>query len=382
MTRHPRLLSAFRGFASILLCCFLLFPVACERTPSPNPAPETAAGTDAPPPPPAPEPLLWTDLNFKVFKGIPARVHFSLEKDATAAERAATIETEIRRLLDGINGTFNAFDSETEVGRFNASTRTEPLSISEDFARAVELSQSVWKTSEGGFDVTVWPLKVLWNAAKERKKAPTEEEVAAALALVGMDKLDLNTEERLLGRKVEGLSLDFGGIIKGYAVDRLCDMLKEMGVANALVQVGGEIRVFGLNPEAKGWVLGIQHPVKLESLFAGLAVPGEYAVSSSGNYRQPIVIGKTTYYHIFDPKTGYPVPNKILGITVMVQGGDYPNARADAWATALTTVGVERGLELAREHGFGVLFLVETENDKVNPTLIAGEGIKPYLILP
>jgi thiamine biosynthesis lipoprotein len=325
------------------------------------------------------EKLHWTKLSLSVFKGIPARVHYALPAVENAEEIATSINSLVRIIFGEINDTFNSFDPGSEVSRLNNNKIDAPHKISLEMQEALLLSRDIWNQSDGAFDITVWPFKTLWSQAAERQKAPTSEDLAKTLERVGMQKLTIDPLQHLLSRKVEGLSMDFGGIIKGYTVDRICTLFKERGVTHALVQVGGEIRVFGKNPDGKPWVLGIQHPKDMDKLFGAMSVPEEFAVSSSGNYRQPVTIGDTVYYHIFDPLTGHPIPTRILGVTVVVQGGDYPNARADAWATAVAVMGVDKGLKYANEHGIDVLFLLETERDGGRPELVVSEGFKRFL---
>ena len=165
-------------------------------------------------------------------------------------------------------------------------------------------------------------------------------------------------------------SLDFGGIIKGYAVDRAVALLKSRGAASGLVQVGGEIRAFGTSPDSRPWRVGVRDPLDEGGVEGVVMATGDLAISTSANYEQPVRVGGVDYYHIFDPRTGAPVDTRLLSVTVVLDQGEWPNAIADALSTGVAVLGPERGLALIESlPGAGALFVVRGDDGRAVETV-------------
>jgi thiamine biosynthesis lipoprotein len=146
------------------------------------------------------------------------------------------------------------------------------------------------------------------------------------------------------------MQLDLGGVAKGYAVDRLGQLLRRRGVTAAVAQVGGEVLAFG-ESDVGPWRLGVQHPTKRGQIYGVVEHRGTVRVSTSGNYEQPVRIGGRTYYHILVPSTGRPASTRVRGVTVASFDGGPDNATLDAAATAAVVVGAKRATALIRALG-------------------------------
>jgi len=158
------------------------------------------------------------------------------------------------------------------------------------------------------------------------------------------------------------IQLDLGGIAKGYAVERVLDLIRQLGGKAALVQLGGEIATFG-SRGLEAWKIGVQHPLNDNEVWGVIEQNGDLRVSTSGSYRQVMEIAGIKYSHIFDPRTGLPLPENLLGVTLISTGTGGSNAELDAAATAVMVLGVEKGLKLAAEFGAEALFI--TRNGSV-----------------
>ena len=314
-----------------------------------------------------------------LYMGIPARIEFvtaGAEAARQKKHKTATMETDddtgslpapvkLDRswaLLADISDTFNAFDPFTELGKLNTADSTAPIDVSEDMASVVGISTTVSQMTRGAFDSTVKPLKALWKKARLTGQPPADADVVDAMAKTGWGycKLLRTPENKWQVAKTRpGMQLDFGGIVKGWSVDRALKFLTWHKVTSALIQVGGEIGLTGHAPTGKPWRIGIRHPLEKTSNWTVLEIEGRTAVSTSGNYEQPVKVGNIDYYHIFDPRTGSPVDTDILGTTVVVSGRNNPNAIADGLATAFTVMGPDEALVLAHDlKGVEVLFIV------------------------
>jgi len=315
-----------------------------------------------------------------VYNGIPARVVFRVGETSAQAEAPETIAESCWNEFERIGTIFNPFAADSEISRINKSAKTGPVKVSADILRVLELSRKVYDVSNGAFDPTLFPLKMLWKSAEARQVAPSESEISAAFQSVGFEKVKWVKENLEIDCENPYIQFDFGGIIKGYAVDRVREVLLKYGVHDGLVQCGGEITAFGENNRGD-WEIGVQHPQKEGQIWGVLTSADAVSVSTSGNYRQPLMIAGKPYYHIFDPYTGMPVSEKILGVTICSFGDNskdqakMDNATLDAAATAITVLGPEKGLTLAQNIGIEALILVE-KNGQIEE--IMSEKMKPY----
>lgn len=212
---------------------------------------------------------------------------------------------------------------------------TIPRELFEVLAVAVDLSA---KTS-GYFDVTVGPLVRLWRDAGERSHAPDPRMLNRARSLVGYQKLKLHgTNQVELAHK--GMSVDLGGIGKGYAVDRVAQILKEAGVHRALVNFGeSSIYALGTPPGEDGWKIGVRG---IDGSLMGILRLGDQALSTSGSMGRSWVIGGKRYGHLINPKSGLPVTEARMATVVA------PTAtEAEALTKPLVLIGKE-GLTLIK----------------------------------
>jgi thiamine biosynthesis lipoprotein len=163
-----------------------------------------------------------------------------------------------------------------------------------------------------------------------------------------MDKVSL-VNGRLI-KSNENMILDFNAIAQGYSVDLIAEMFEGKNIKNYLVEIGGEVRTKGRNQNNRIWRVGIDKPEE-NNMIAGADLQAiislrDRALATSGNYRKFYVKNGIKYVHTIDPKTGYPVVSNLLSATVVA-----PDCTtADAYATAMMVVGVNKSLELLKQH--------------------------------
>lgn len=245
---------------------------------------------------------------------------------------------------------------ESVMSRVNRRAAVEPVPVGEPTVRVLMAADEAWVESGGAFDPTVGPLIKLWKPLATLDKPPSDEEIEAARALVGCQAVRL--ENATVAFEKPGMSLDVGGIAKGYAADEACRAALTAGAVACRVNAGGDMVARGKHPEnPRGFEVEIRDPKgrSSESLSGSGFHIREGAVATSGNYERYTEIDGKRYSHIVDPRTGRPVPDAVVQVTVIALDG----ARADALATAFTVLGVETGLALAeRLDGVEALFLV------------------------
>jgi thiamine biosynthesis lipoprotein len=150
-----------------------------------------------------------------------------------------------------------------------------------------------------------------------------------------------------------GVQVDVAGIAPGYAVDCIAERLRRLHVDGALVEIGGEVRAWGRNPDGEPWRIAIEAPVAGERRAYALAELDDMSISTSGDYRDFRIVGGRRISHTIDPRTGAPVTHDLASVTVLHRSA----MSADAYATALMVMGPESGLRFAEQRGLAALFL-------------------------
>lgn len=304
----------------------------------------------------------WWESRRMIYFDIPARIRFYQPKadKAGAKDIAQKAWNEFAR----IGRIFNPSDPDSEASRLNAADKTGPVSVSEDIFSVLELAKQLWQASNGAFDPTMGPVKTLWQQAVKDQKIPSDRRIQSVLARTGFDHVLLKPAQNAVICRKKDITFDFGGIAKGFAVDRVRNVLKDTGIRAGLVQLGGEIAAFGDNGN-EPWRIGVQHPTDMQAIWGVISKTGSLRVSTSGNYRQPLVIQGHAFYHIFSPETGKPVSEKVLGVTTASPDKDHSSAMLDAAATAITIMGQKKGLNLAEKLGIQALVLTRDKQGNI-----------------
>lgn len=240
---------------------------------------------------------------------------------------------EVRR----VDALMSLHRADSELTRLNEAASREAVVASPDLFRVIAKAQEIAAETDGAFDITVRPLTQLWGFIWKEYRLPTPEELARVLPLVDYRLLELDAARRTVRFRQPSMSLDLGGIAKGFAVDCAIERLRALGVTNALVKAGGDLRVIGLPPGRDHWEIQLEDPRKAGRretipLRAG-------ALSTSGNYENFFVVAGHRYGHIVNPRTGLPSEG-VAACTVTA-----PTCmESDALATACVVLGSERSL--------------------------------------
>ncbi len=270
---------------------------------------------------------------FYPMGGIPFTVKAYNVPEALFEETVNAIEAETERLEQ----IFSAHRAESEVSRLN---RDGTIQASPELGRVVRAALKISADSEGAFDVSVGPLLDLWRYAAREKRWPTEEEVRQRMELVDYRQIQVSPSD-VVTLKQKNMSVDFGGIAKGYIVDMAAQRLKKQGIQRGIVDAGGDLVLFNSVGE-EPFKVGIKHPERPDSRFAVMTLDSG-AVVTSGCYERFEMVGDRKVCHIVDPRTGYPV-GELLSVTIVAQEA----TTADGLATAVMVQGNERGQALIR----------------------------------
>lgn len=247
-------------------------------------------------------------------------IHAESEAKAEQAFQAAA------RRIDELNARLSDYLPGSEVSLLSSAALNEVVPVSEDLWKLLTISDRFVSQSHGAFDPSIGPAVKLWRRARRQEQLPTQERIQEALQAVGWSKLRLDPGPRGITMTVPGMSLDFGGIAKGYAVDEVLGILAKHGIRSALVVGGGDVRTMGLPPDRPKWRVEVR---QLRESDPSTREVGELAISTSGDMHQSVEIDGQRYSHIVDPKTG-------LGLTVARSAS--VTARDSTTADALATI--------------------------------------------
>jgi len=253
------------------------------------------------------------------------------------AERLAVIQKALDR-MEEVDHKFNVLDSSNQLYAFNR--RNEPITDPE-IVGLVKTALDVARQTDGAFDVTVYPLVKLWGFFGKSPSLPADRDIRALLPHVGWRKLMVRDGRITKTDRV--VSIDLGGIAKGYAVGEAVKTIRAAGIQSALVDAGGDIYAIG-NLNGQPWKIGIRDP-RGDGDMGSLDVT-DLTVVTSGDYERYFETNGVRYHHILDPKTGYPVRG-LRSATVITADA----ALGDGLSTALFVLGKERGLAFLEKSG-------------------------------
>lgn len=278
-----------------------------------------------------------------------------------ADEKISVAQGDIDELLAGVNQTFSTYIDTSEVSLLNENNSDEWQRLSPALISLVAASQYISETSLGAYDITVAPLVDLWGFGPSFKPddLPSQNDIDKVMQDIGYHKIIVNTEEGTLRKLSPNVHLDFSSIAKGYGVDEVANYIESRGFFNYMVEVGGEMRLRGHNPDGKKWRIAVEKPDSSKRSIQRVIKLSDIAVATSGGYRNFFIKDAVEYSHTIEPKTGNPVQHHLGSVTVLSD----KCMTADAWATAFMVLGDKKGYDLAIEQKMAVLFIVKNGSE-------------------
>lgn len=292
----------------------------------------------------APKPPEFTTghSGTRMVMGTFANITAVAEDEKTIAE---SIEAAYKQLV-AVDEMMSDYKEDSELSVVNREAYERPVQVSEPLFDVLQTSVAYSKLSGGAFDVTIGPVVQLWRSIDKKGTRPTDEEMAAARARVGYEKLILDDEKRTVRFAEPGMLLDLGAIAKGYGIDRAIEAMQAAGAAGGLVDVGGDIRCFGISPKmTRVWRIGLDNPDGSGDIPMVLNL-SDTAIATSGDYRRFVMLDDQRYSHIIDPAAGSSA-NGLTSVTIIASRA----VEADALATAVSVLGQKKGLELVESVG-------------------------------
>ncbi|MDR0784513.1 MAG: FAD:protein FMN transferase [Treponema sp.] len=257
--------------------------------------------------------------------------------------------------LHEIEERFSVSKDGTEVSNINAKAGVEPVHVSADVLAVIERSLHYARISDGAFDPTIGPLVKLWGIGFDNPRVPTQTEMDAVLPLVNWRNVRIDAGSVFLTEA--RMALDLGGIVKGYAADEAARILTENKVKRAIVDLGGNVFVFGKKKDGSNWRIGVQNPLSERGESLGvIETAGDKTMVTSGVYERFFEADGVHYHHILSTEDGFPARNGLLSVTVIADS----SIDADALSTTLFALGFEKGVTLVESlDNIDALFIFE-----------------------
>jgi thiamine biosynthesis lipoprotein len=285
----------------------------------------------------------YRQANDFVF-GTTYKIVYQCDSDLTAS-----IRQELRR-VDYSLSPFNKESVITAVNQ-NREVMLDPYFV-EVFNKAMEISRE----TKGAFDITVAPLVNAWGFGFKHEQMPTKRQVDSLRQIIGYQKVALKNGKVV--KQDPRMMLDCSAIAKGFGVDAVARLLRDRGVQNFMVEIGGEVVTCGVNAQRLPWRVGVVKPSE-DSLSTGHELQTilnvtDKAMATSGNYRNFYYKNGRRYAHTIDPKTGYPVQHSLLSATVLAASCTV----ADAYATSFMVMGLDNARQLLEHHPELMAYLI------------------------
>jgi thiamine biosynthesis lipoprotein len=285
-----------------------------------------------------------------------------------AADSVVT-KAAVDSILVLIDSSMSLYKPYSLISRFNAGSGAVLLDA--HFYRVMRKSFEIYKATGGKFDVTVKPLVQAWGFGPRKISSfPDSSQITALLSCVGMKKLQLKGPR--LFKKNPCVQIDLNGIAQGYTVDVLADFMEKKQLKYYVVELGGELRVKGPKPDGKPMRIGIEGPAlnaMAQPEIKHVMALNEGAVTTSGNYRKYLENGSKRISHLINPKTGYPIDNELISVTIYAKDA----LTADGYDNAIMAMGLKAGLRFVESRKDMEAYMIYRQEDgKVADTLTSG----------
>lgn len=269
----------------------------------------------------------------------------------------SAIDEAQKRVLQ-IHRRMSAFEEDSDISKINKSAGIVAEQIKPDTFEILMKAKEFSEKSNGAFDITIRPLTALWGFRTKLNFIPSNKEVTRVLHLVNYKDLILDKKNLTAELIKEGQAIDLGGIAKGYAADEVKRIFSAHKIVDALINLGGNIVTMGSNFDGKPWNIGIQNPLEPRGKYIGTINLSNKTIVTSGSNEQFFIVNGRRYHHIINPRTGFPVNNKVLSVTVICDS----SVDADALSTALFVSDFSMAKELLSSFSADAVYVMQDGN--------------------
>lgn len=283
-------------------------------------------------------------------------------------------QEEINKKFKAYTLIFSTYEPQSTISKINNNEKTE---LEPEFVICYKRAMEISEITNGAFDITAGSMVNAWGFGPEEREKMTPKIIDSLKEITGYKKINLKNGE--IFKQKPNMKIDMSAISKGYTSDLIANFLKKKGCKNYMVEIGGEVVAKGKNEKQKIWTIGISKPEDdlsgaTSDLQAKIHLP-DRALATSGNYRNFYIEDGKKYAHTIDPKTGYPVQHSLLSATVLANDC----MTADAFATAFMVLGMELGVEIARQVPEIEVFFIYTDDNGSNQVYMS-DNFRQYLV--
>lgn len=265
---------------------------------------------------------------------------------------------EIFKRLKAIEDSMSANKDGTQIAEINAQAGKTAVKVGADTFHVVQKALEYARRSEGALDPSIGPLVKLWDIGGDNARIPAKAEISQILPLIDYRKVEINPSALTVRLPAAGMKLDLGAIAKGYAADEIARILERHKVRAAVVDLGGNVLVYGKKKDGSPWRVGVQDPSSDRGDYIGLVTGPAMTVVTSGIYERFFIQDGVRYHHLLDPKTGYPARNDLTSVSIIAES----SVDADALSTSTFILGLEKGMKLVESSpGVSAVF-IDSEN--------------------
>lgn len=261
--------------------------------------------------------------------------------------------------IERIEGLISSWDPGSQTSEINRNSGIRPVRVDKELFDIVSRCKHISKLTSGAFDISFASIDKVWRYDGSMMVKPTMEVVKKSVAKIGYSNIILDDKNQSIFLKLEGMKIGFGSIGKGYAADKVREILIKKGVVAGIINASGDLTTWGRQIDGQDWMVGITNPLNKNKVFSWFPVV-DGAVATSGNYEKFVEFDGVKYSHIIDPRTGYPSKG-LVSVTVFSKNAEL----CDALATSVFITGVETGVDLINQIK-GVECIIVDENNKVH----------------
>lgn len=221
-------------------------------------------------------------------------------------------------MLIHYNEVFSANSDHSQLAMLKKTAAFAPQKVDDELYELIKTGKKHSLYEDSYLNIAIGPLIKLWRIGFKEAHVPEKEAIENVLELLKPENIQLDDDKNTVFFLKDGMEIDLGGIAKGYFADKVMELFKENGAVSAMVDMGGNVLVFGESPSEGGdWKIGIQNPFLPRGNAVALVKVRDQSVVTSGIYERVLEIESSKYHHIFNSKTGYPIESNIASLTVI-----------------------------------------------------------------
>lgn len=292
-------------------------------------------------------------------------------------DNALEILNKATELMISFENNLSLFKDNSEVSKINKYAGKNFVGVSQDTLNIIEKAISVSENTEGLFDITIAPLVKKWAINSDNPNILSNDEIEDILKLVNYKDISINKEYGSVMLEKDFQMIDLGGIAKGYITDKIIDFYKKNGVKNAMLSLGGNIKVLGKTVDNEEWKIAIQDPIKNGTNHPCYFTVSDKSIVTSGGYERAFVYNNELYHHILNPKTGLPAKTDLISVTIINESSFV----CDSISTPIFIMGKEKAIEYLKENNIDALLITSNNEMFISKNLLKDfHLLKPYKV--